>query len=117
MGEPYRVLLAALHSVTPGAYFTSDDWHEQAALASLTSAEKGAAQQQAIDDGYLVRVIVPIGNRSAAVQVPSVIPSRKSGGVQLHVRTRRALPGQPTHERHHEHEQVDGQLSLVEVTT
>ena len=118
MTEPYRILLAALRPVASGAYFTSDDWHDQAHHASLTSAEKAAAQQDAIDEGYLVRVIVPIGNRTAAVQVPSQVPSRKGGGVQLHVRTSKALPGQPAPMEHHrDAAQVDGQIELFEVAS
>ena len=92
MGEPYRVLLDSLYRITPGTYVTADDWHDEARLAGITSAEKGAAHQAAIDAGYLVRVIVPIGGRTAAVQVPSQVPSRKGGGVQLHIRTSLPLP-------------------------
>ena len=115
--EAYRILLSALSNVRRGEFFTADDWHDQAHHAHLKSAEKGSAHQQAIDDGYLERIVVRIGNRTAAVQVPSTIPSRKSGGVQLHVRTGRALPGEPAPTgAAHERAEVPGQLDLLEVS-
>lgn len=116
MNEPYRVLLAALEEVGRGEFFTADDWHTQAAYAQLTSAEKGAAQQQAIDDGYLERVVVRIGGRRAAVQVPSTIASRKGGGVQLHIRTGRALPEHPSPDpARRQRTECEGQVDLLEV--
>ena len=92
MPEPTRVLYAALTGVLPGEYWAADRWHEQAAAAQLTSAEIAAAHQDAINAGHLSRVTVRVGSRTAAVQIPSTVPSRKGGGVQLLVRTSRALP-------------------------
>src|SRR5918993_5696060 len=94
MSEPYRVLEAVLYALAPGDYLTAETWHEQAAHAGLKSHEKARAHQEAIDAGYLERVIVHVGGRTAAVQVPSQVPSRKGGGVQLHRRTDKPLPGQ-----------------------
>lgn len=117
MTEAYRILLVALRGAERGDTWTTDDWHDQAAHASLTAAEKGAAHQQAIDDGYLERVLVKVRDgRRVATQIPSVVPSRKGGGVQLHIRTGRALPGEKAPEQHRrEIEQCDGQIDLLEL--
>ena len=113
--EPTRVLYAALTGVLPGEYWAADRWHEQAAAAQLTSAEIAAAHQDAISAGHLVRVVVRVGSRTAAVQVPSTVPSRKGGGVQLLVRTSKSLPGEPAPiGGRHVPAHIDGQLDMLE---
>ena len=113
----YSTLLGALVRAAPGETWTVDSWRDEADLAQLTSAERGAAHEHAVDDGYLV----PPGGRIAGTfhtfTIPTTPPAGKGRRVIVYARTAKALPGQPTHERHHEHEQVEGQLSLVEVTT
>lgn len=114
--DPYGILKAALVRVIPGEVFTADNWHKEAAEAELTAAEKAAAHQAAIDDGYLVRVVLRLGGRTVATQIPSAVPSRRGGGVQLHTRTSKALPGQPTASTHHrERTEIDGQVDLMDL--
>ena len=81
--DSWTVLRAVLETITPGTYFTSDDWHAEADAAQLKSAEKGAAHDRAVELGWAERVVVDVGGRTAAVQVPSRVPSRKGGAVQL----------------------------------
>ena len=113
----YSTLLGALVRAAPGETWTVDGWRAEADLAQLTSAERGAAHEHAVDDGYLV----PLGGRIAGTfhtfTIPTTHPAGKGRRVIVYARTSKPLPGQPSHERHHEHEQIDGQLSLVEVTT
>ena len=100
--DSWTVLRAVLETIRPGDYFTSDDWHAEADAAQLKSAEKGAAHDRAVEEGWAERVIVTVGGRTAAVQVPSRIPSRKGGGVQL---LRRLDKGAP---------EIAGQVALFE---
>ena len=90
--DPWNVLRAVLETIPAGTLWTSDAWHDEAALASLTSSEKAAAQDRAVTEGWAERIIVEVDGRTAAVQVPSLVPSRKRGAVQL---LRRTSVGQP----------------------
>jgi hypothetical protein len=112
----YGTLLAALYRTTPGETVTIDLWRAEADLAQLTSAERGAAHEHAVDDGYLV----PLGGKIAGVfhtfTIPTTHPAGKGRRVIVYARTNKSLPGQATFERHHDHEQTHGQLTLVEVT-
>ena len=116
MNESYRALLGALVRTSPGETVTIDTWRVEADLAQLTSAERGAAHEHAVDDGYLV----PLGGKIAGVfhtfTIPTTHPAGKGRRVIVYARTAKTLPGQPTPERHHEPDQVEGQLCLVEVT-
>lgn len=116
MNEPYRVLLAALRNATPGETWTVDGWRAEADMAQLTSAERGAAHEHAVDDGYLVPLGGKVGGVFHTFTIPTTHPAGKGRRVIVYARTAKALPGQPTHERHHEPEQIAGQLALVEVT-
>ena len=113
--NPYAILLAALVRATPGETVTIDLWREQADLAQLTSAERGAAHEHAVDDGYLVPLGGKVGGIFHTFTIPTTHPAGKGRRVIVYARTAKSLPGQPTPERRHDHEQVDGQLALVEV--
>lgn len=113
MSEPYRVLLAALVRATPGDTWTVDGWRDEADLAQLTSAERGAAHQQAVDDGYLTPLGGTVGGVFHTFTIPTTHPAGKGRRVVVYERTGKALPGQAAPERHLE--RVPGQLALIDV--
>ena len=93
----YRTLVGVLETIEPGTLWTSDVWFfvvadGQPENDQVTSAEKAAAQDRAVREGLAERIIVEVDGRTAAVQVPSLVPSRKRGAVQL---LRRTSPVQP----------------------
>lgn len=112
--EPYRVLLAALASTHPGQTVTIDLWREQADLAQLTSAERGAAHEHAVDDGYLVPLGGKVGGTFHTFTIPTTHPAGKGRRVIVYARTAKALPGQPTPDiPGHERDEIDGQTDLL----
>lgn len=120
MSRPYGVLLGALVRATPGETWTVDGWRDAADLAQLTSAERGAAHEHAVDDGYLVPLGCKVGGIFHTFTIPTTHPAGKGRRVIVYARTSKALPGHATPERHHESSQCVGQvdlLDLVEVQT
>ena len=111
----YSTLLAALVRATRGQTWCVDNWRDEAELAQLTSAEKGAAHEHAVTDGYLI----PLGEWHGKVfdaftRVTSHAPG-KSRRVVLYARTAKPLPGQPVHEQHRERAGCEGQADLLEM--
>lgn len=115
--NPYATLLAALIRATPGETWTVDNWRAEADMAQLTSAERGASHERAVDDGYLVPLGGKVGGLFHTFTIPTTHPAGKGRRVVVYARTSKPLPGQPTPERHHERAEVAGQLALVEVAT
>jgi hypothetical protein len=107
--EAYRVLIAAMTNARPGTTWSADSWRDQADLAQLKSAERGAAQGRAVDEGYLR----PLGEYRDGRWLPlcdrTTHVAGKGRWVQVYERTATLLPGQPNRA------ELDGQLALVEV--
>lgn len=116
MNEPYRILLAALQPAHAGQTWTVDGWREQADLGQLTSAERGAAHEHAVDDGYLVPLGGKVGDTFHTFTIPTTHPAGKGRRVIVYARTAKALPGQPAPTvAGHDPEQIDGQTDLLEM--
>lgn len=114
--EEYRVLLAALRRADPGETWTVDMWRPEADLAQLTSAERGAAHEHAVDDGYLVPLGGKIDGRFHTFTIPTTHPAGKGRRVIVYARTSKPLPEQPAHDRHRtERVECEGQTDLLEV--
>ena len=111
----YDTLLAAMTRAIPGETFTVDNWRDEADMAQLTSAERGAAHDHAVEDGYLVPLGGRVGDTFCTYTVPTTHPAGKSRRVCLYARTSKALPGQAAHERHREPSQVPGQVDLLDL--
>ena len=111
----YSTLLAALTRATPGQTWTVDNWRDEADLAQLTSAERGAAHEHAVDDGYLVPLGGKVGGRFHTFTIPTTHRAGKGRRVIVYARTAKALPGQPVTEHHRERAECDGQGDLLEM--
>jgi hypothetical protein len=92
--EAYRVLMAAMSHARPGETWSADSWRDQADMAQLKSAERGAAQARAVDEGYLR----PLGEFRDGRWLPlcdrTTHVAGKGRWVQVYERTATLLPGQ-----------------------
>jgi hypothetical protein len=114
--DPYRVLLGALAGVPLGEEVTIDLWREQAELAQLTSAERGAAHERAVADGYLVPLGRTLGGRFHTFTIPTTHPAGKGRRVIAYARSGKALPQHAAPEAHgRERAECDGQADLLEI--
>lgn len=112
----YQVLLHVLGRVEPGETVTIDVWRDEADAAQLTSAERGAAHEHAVDDGYLVPLGGKVGGRFHTFTIPTTHPPGKGRRVIVYARTRKSLPGQPNPApARDERAQCEGQVDLLEV--
>lgn len=107
MTDSYPTLLAVLLRAREGDPWSSRSWHEEATLAQLKSAEVGAAQRRAVDDGYLARVGEWVGDEWSPNMPRCTHEGGKSRWVTRYRRTGKRLPGQAE-------PQMAGQMDLLE---
>ena len=80
-------LRAVLETVEPGRTVTIDTWRDEADLAQLTSAERGAAQSRAVDEGWLKPLGLDVDGKFEALTRRSTHAAGKGRRVVLFRRT------------------------------
>ncbi|GGL27523.1 hypothetical protein H9L10_03650 [Phycicoccus endophyticus] len=115
MTREYRVLIDALRKADAGETWTVDSWRTEADAAQLTSAERGAAHEHAVCDGYLVPLGTRLDGRFHTLTIPTTHPAGKGRRVIIYARTGHPLPEQKMHLPARERTECAGQGDLLEV--